>query len=156
MDDIYSFIEIKVKEVCRLEIENLKQEASASYSNETIASLREENNLLNIRLQELESCNESLREEARTLSDENKSLMTVIRLLNNQAATKEDGKFFQGMLTMAVLVICILISKVKVMVNVKRNQIQSRNNEKLLKLGRNLNFLNTPSNKQGQRLPEEL
>ena len=29
-----------------------------------------------------------------TLSDENKSLMTVIRLLNNQAATKEDGKCF--------------------------------------------------------------
>ena len=45
VDDIYSFIEIKVKEVCRLEIEKLKQEASTSYSNETIASLREENNL---------------------------------------------------------------------------------------------------------------
>ena len=58
VDDIYSFIEIKVKEVCRLEIE-----ASTSYSNETIASLWEENNLLNIRLQELESRNESLREE---------------------------------------------------------------------------------------------
>ena len=94
VDDIYSFIEIKVKEVCRLEIEKLKQEASTSYSNETIASLREENNLLNIRLQELKSRNESLREEARTLSDENESLMTVIRLLNNQVATKEDGKFF--------------------------------------------------------------
>ena len=49
---------------------------------------------------------------------------------------------------MAVLVICILISKVKVLVNVKRNQIQSHNNEKLLKLGRNLNILNNPSNKQ--------
>ena len=57
---------------------------------------------------------------------------------------------------MAVLVVCMLISKVRVMVNVKRNQIQSPNNEKLLKLGRNLNFLNTPSNKQGQCLPEEL
>ena len=55
VDDIYSFIEIKVKEVCRLEIEKLKQEASTSYSHETTASLREENNLLNIRLQELES-----------------------------------------------------------------------------------------------------
>ena len=94
VDDIYSFIEIKVKEVCRLEIEKLKQEASTSYSNETIASLREENNLLNIRLQELQSRNDSLREEARTLSDDNKSLMTVIRLLNNQAAMKEDGKCF--------------------------------------------------------------
>ena len=92
VDDIYSFIEITVKEVCRLEIEKLKQEASTSYSNETIASLREENNLLNIRLQELQSRNDSLREEARTLSDDNRSLMTVIRLLNNQAAMKEDGK----------------------------------------------------------------
>ena len=94
VDDIYSFIEIKVKEVCRLEVEKLKQEASTSYSNETIASLREENNLLNIRLQELESRYESVREEARTLSDENKSLMTVIRLLNkeSQVATKEEGK----------------------------------------------------------------
>ena len=61
VDDIYSFIEIKVKEVCRLEIEKLKQEASTSYSNETIASLREENNLLNIRLQELQSRNDSLK-----------------------------------------------------------------------------------------------
>ena len=94
VDDIYSFIEIKVKEVCRLEIKKLKQEASTSYSNETIASLRKENNLLNIRLQELQSRNDSLREEARTLSDDNKSLMTVIRLLNNQAAMKEDGKCF--------------------------------------------------------------
>ena len=71
VDDIYSFIEIKVKEVCRLEIEKLKQEASTSYSNETIASLWEENNLLNIRLQELESRNESLREEG---SFENEAL----------------------------------------------------------------------------------
>ena len=62
VDDIYSFIEIKVKEVCRLEIEKLKQEASTSYSNETIASLREDKNLLtsNIRLQELQSRNDSL------------------------------------------------------------------------------------------------
>ena len=64
VDDIYSFIEIKVKEVCRLEVEKLKLEASTSYSNETIASLRDENNLLNIRLQELESRYESVREEA--------------------------------------------------------------------------------------------
>ena len=71
VDDIYSFIEIKVKEVCRLEIEKLKQETSTSYSNETIASLWEENNLLNIRLQELESRNESLREEG---SFENEAL----------------------------------------------------------------------------------
>ena len=78
VDDIYSFIEIKVKEVCRLEVQKRKLEASTSYSNETIATLREENNLLNIRLQELKSRYESVREEARNLSDQNKILMTVI------------------------------------------------------------------------------
>ena len=36
VEDIYSFIEIKVKNVSRLEIEKLKLEASSSYSNETI------------------------------------------------------------------------------------------------------------------------
>ena len=94
VDDIYSFIEIKVKEVCCLAVEKLKLETSTSYSNVTKASLRQENNLLNIRLQELESRYESVREEARTVSDENKSLMTVIRLLNkeSQVATKEEGK----------------------------------------------------------------
>ena len=92
MEDIYSFIEIKVKDVCRLEIEKLKLEASSSYSNETIASLREENNLLNERIQELESRYESVTQEARSLCDENKSLMTVIRLLGkeSQAATKKE------------------------------------------------------------------
>ena len=93
VDDIYSSIEIKVKEVCHLEIEKRKQEASTSYPNETIVSVQEKNNQLNIGLQELQSRNDSLREEARTLSDESKSLMAVIALLNNQAGTKEDGKF---------------------------------------------------------------
>ena len=85
-------LEIKVKDICRLEIEKLKLEASSSYSNEAIASLREENNLLNERIQELESHYESVREEARTLSDKNKSLMIVIRLLGkeSQASTKEE------------------------------------------------------------------
>ena len=92
VEDIYSFIEIKVKDVCRLEIDKLKLEASSSYSNETIASLREENNLLNARIQELESRYESVTQEARSLSDENKSLMTVIRLLGkeSQAATEKE------------------------------------------------------------------
>ena len=83
-----------MKEVFRLEIEKLKLEASTLYSNETIASLREENHLLHIRLQELESRYERVREEARTLGEENKSLMTVIRLLNkeSQVATKDEGK----------------------------------------------------------------
>ena len=45
--------------------------------------------------------------------------MTVIRLLNNQVATKEEHSLKK--ISRAVLVICI-ISKVKVMLNVKRNQ----------------------------------
>ena len=92
MQDIYSFIEIKVKDVCRLEIEKLKLEASSSYSNETIASLREENGLLNERIQELESRYESVREEAVILNGENKRLMTVIRLLGKESkvVTKEE------------------------------------------------------------------
>ena len=92
VQDIYSFIEIKVKDVCRLEIEKLKLEASSSYSNETIASLREENGLLNERIQELESRYESVREEAVILNGENKSLVTVIRLLGKESkvVTKEE------------------------------------------------------------------
>ena len=40
--EIYSFIETKVREVCRHEIEKLKSEASSSYANETISSLQKE------------------------------------------------------------------------------------------------------------------
>ena len=35
-EDLYSFIEAKVKQICRFEIENLKSEASASYANELV------------------------------------------------------------------------------------------------------------------------
>ena len=35
-EDLYSFIEAKVKQVCRFEIENLKSEGSASYANELV------------------------------------------------------------------------------------------------------------------------
>ena len=35
-EDLYSFIEAKVKQVCRFEIENLKSEVSASYANELV------------------------------------------------------------------------------------------------------------------------
>ena len=40
-EDLYSFIEAKVKEVCRFEIANLNSEASASYANELVISLQE-------------------------------------------------------------------------------------------------------------------
>ena len=45
VDDIYSFIEIKVKRVCRFEIEKLKLEASTAYSNEITFSTKESRSL---------------------------------------------------------------------------------------------------------------
>ena len=85
--EIYSFIETKVREVCIHEIKKLKSEASSSYANETISSLQKENDTLKQRLQELESRHTSMKQEATTFSDENKSLMTAIRLLNNELQT---------------------------------------------------------------------
>ena len=85
--EIYSFIETKVREVCLHEIEKLKSEASSSYANETILSLQKENDTLKQRLQELESRHTSMKHEATTLIDESKSLMTAIRLLNNELQT---------------------------------------------------------------------
>ena len=85
--EIYSFIETKVREVCIHEIEKLKSEASSSYANETISSLQKENDTLKQRLQELESRHTSMKQEATTFIDENKSLMTAIRLLNNELQT---------------------------------------------------------------------
>ncbi|KAM7428713.1 hypothetical protein ABFA07_020349 [Porites harrisoni] len=85
--EIYSFIETKLREVCLHEIEKLKSEASSSYANETISSLQKENDTLKQRLQELESRHTSMKQEATTLIDENKSLMTAIMLLNNELQT---------------------------------------------------------------------
>ena len=76
-----------MREVCLHEIEKLKSEASSSYANETISSLQKENDTLKQRLQELESRHTSMKHEATTLIDENNSLMTAIRLLNNELQT---------------------------------------------------------------------
>ena len=40
IEDLASFIEVKVKKVCLFEIDNLKSEASTSYANELIMSLQ--------------------------------------------------------------------------------------------------------------------
>ena len=85
--EIYSFTETKVREVCLHEIEKLKSEARSSYANETISSLQKENDTLKQRLQELESRHTSMKQEATIFIDENKSLMTAIRLLNNELQT---------------------------------------------------------------------
>ena len=58
---------IKVKEVCRFEIENLKSEASASYTNELVISLQNENKDLQDKLQKLESHHTILKQEANSL-----------------------------------------------------------------------------------------
>ena len=76
-----------MRELCLHEFEKLKLEASSSYANETISSLQKENDTLKQRLQELESRHTSMKQEATTLIDENKSLMTAIRLLNNELQT---------------------------------------------------------------------
>ena len=93
--EIISFIEAKVREICCHEIEKLKAEASESYANETITTLQRENDTLKQRLREMEFGYASMKDEANNLNNENKSLMTVIRLLNNelQTALKADESF---------------------------------------------------------------
>ena len=92
IDDLSSFIEAKVKEVCRFEIENLKSEASASYANDLVLSLRNENKDLQDKLQDLESHYITLKREANSLRDENKSLLTAIRLMNNELQNPTEVK----------------------------------------------------------------
>ena len=68
--EIYSFIETKVREVCLHEIGSLKSEASSSYAiNQTISSLQKENDTLKQRLQELESRHTSMKQEATTIAN---------------------------------------------------------------------------------------
>ena len=82
---IKSFIEAKRKEICCREIETLKSEASTSYASEKIISLQNENDMLQQKLKELENRYESARvEQEFSPADEDKSLLTAIRLLNNE------------------------------------------------------------------------
>ena len=91
-EDLCSFIEANVKEVCRLEIENLKSEASASYANELVISLQNENKDLQDKLQELESHHTILKQEANSLREENRSLLTAIRLMSNELQNPNEAK----------------------------------------------------------------
>ena len=99
--EIYLFIEAKVREVCRLEIEKLKSEASSFYANETISSLQKENDTLKQRLQELESRHTSMKQDATTLTliDENKSLLTAIRLLNSELQADLNCNLFSDVVS---------------------------------------------------------
>ena len=67
--EIYSFIETKVREVCMME--KLKPEASSSYANETISLLQKENDTLKQKLHELESNHTGMKQEATTHMDKN-------------------------------------------------------------------------------------
>ena len=91
-EDLYSFIEAKVKEVCRFEIENLNSEASASYANELVISLQNENKDLQDKLQELESHHTILKQEANSLREKNRSLLTAIRLMSNELQNPNEAK----------------------------------------------------------------
>ena len=92
IEDLSSFIETKVKEVCCFEIENLKSEASASYANELVISLQKKNKDLQDKLQELESHHIILKQEANALHEENRSLLTAIRLMNNDLQNSNEEK----------------------------------------------------------------
>ena len=83
--EIYLFIEAKVREVCCKEIKNLKSEASTSYANEPLKLLRAKMTPSNKRLREMVSHCTSMKEEAKKLRDENKSLMTAIMFLKDGA-----------------------------------------------------------------------
>ena len=91
-EDLYSFIEANVKEICRLEIEHLKSEASASYANELVISLQNENKDLQDKLQELEFHHTILKQEANSLREENRSLLTAIRLMSNELQNPNEAK----------------------------------------------------------------
>ena len=86
---------------CLHEIKKLKAEASSSFANETISSLQKENDTLKERLNELESRHTSMKQDAATLVDLSKSLMTAIRLLNNKLWTvsKADNVRFSHLNT---------------------------------------------------------
>ena len=53
-------------------------------SNCDLTKLQEENNALKLKLRDVEDCYDSLKREVRSFQDENKSLMTALRLLNNE------------------------------------------------------------------------
>ena len=92
-EDLSSFNEFKVKEVCRFEMDDLKSEVSASYANELIMSLQNENNELQEKLQELESCHIILKQEANSLREENNILLTVMQLMNNELQNSIEAKY---------------------------------------------------------------
>ncbi|KAK3750304.1 hypothetical protein QZH41_001780 [Actinostola sp. cb2023] len=85
-----STIKEEIKKTCQIEITKLKEEIYKDHPNNENIKLRNENNQLQIenkqqiaRFQELESRFNSLKQEAKIINEENKSLITALRLLTN-------------------------------------------------------------------------
>ena len=72
------------KEVKEMKDNSSRQIQPNLSSNCELTKLQEENNALKLRLHDVEDCYDSLKREARSIQDENKSLMTALRLLNNE------------------------------------------------------------------------
>ena len=72
------------KEVKEMKGNSLRQIQPNLSSNCELTKLQEENNTLKVRPRDMEDCYDSLKGEARSIQDKNKSLMTALRLLNNE------------------------------------------------------------------------
>ena len=95
---IYSYVDNRIKEVCGHEIEKFRDEIFADSNAPSTANnanklkkLQHENNKLHSRIREIESQYDSLRQEAKIISDENKSLATVEQRVV-QRNTALDGR----------------------------------------------------------------
>ena len=63
-----------------------------TYANELVISLQNENKDLQDKLQELESHHTILKQEANSLREKNRSLLTAIRLMSNELQNPNEGK----------------------------------------------------------------
>ena len=72
----------------------LKTEACKSYANEPVISVQNENKDFQQKSQELESRHIIFKQEANSLREENKSLLTDIRLMNKELQNSNEEKCF--------------------------------------------------------------
>ena len=81
-------------EVKQIKANSSRQLQPNPSTNCELTKLLEENNALKQRLRDVEDCYDSLKREARSIQDENKSLMTALRLLNNESLN--EAKYRNG------------------------------------------------------------
>lgn len=82
------------KELKEIEASSSRQIKPNLSSNCELTKLLEENNALKQTLRDVEDCCDSLKREVRSIQDENKSLMTALRLLNNESVN--EAKYRNG------------------------------------------------------------